>query len=108
MSDENVTQEVLEQAPQKPSNTRGILGPGSNGKRLKELHRSDGKGQSLKAFMKSLAKDNPDVKVWFDSKRGKLNKKRSEANISMARLCATASRSARKKKKVENTPKVSE
>ncbi len=109
MSEENNLQElVAEAASRKPVNTRGEVGPGTNGKRLKALHRLEGRGQSMKQFMRSIAKDNPDVKLWFDCKRELFNKKRSEANISIAKLCASASKNARRKKKTDNTPKVSD
>lgn len=55
---------------------------------------------SLKAFARALAKEGDQVaKDWFANKRGKLNQKRSDANIKAAREAAFATKSAKRKKK---------
>lgn len=57
---------------------------------------------SLKKFAKALAADGDELaKRWLESKHGKHQTKRSEANLSMAKLCASATKVAKRKKKGE-------
>lgn len=57
---------------------------------------------SLKAFARQLAKEGDELAIhWLDSKKGKFAQKRSEANVSMAKLCASATKVAKRKKKGE-------
>ena len=101
MSEENQTQAVEPQKQEKSRGDRGELGPGSPGKRLKALWHAEGKGRSLKAFVKALGKDNADVKTWFASKHGKNNQKRTDANIKAAMEARNATKVAKRKKKGE-------
>lgn len=66
---------------------------------------------SLKAFARKLAKDgDANAKEWLGNKLGAKNQKRSDANVKLAQLCASASKAARKSKgkgggkKTEATP----
>lgn len=57
---------------------------------------------SLKAFARKLAKEGDELAIhWLDSKKGKFAQKRSEANVSMAKLCGSATKVAKRKKKGE-------
>ena len=54
---------------------------------------------SLKAFARTLLKSgDANAKEWFGNKRGAKDQKRSEANVKLAALCASASKAARKSK----------
>jgi len=55
---------------------------------------------SLKAFARALLKSGDEnAKEWFANKRGDNRQERSEANVKLASLCASASKLARKKSK---------
>ena len=54
---------------------------------------------SLKKFARALLKSgDQNAKDWFANKLGRNNQKRSEANVKLAALCASASKAARKSK----------
>lgn len=57
---------------------------------------------SLKAFARGLAKDGDQVaKDWLGNKLGRLNQKRSDANVKAAKEASFATHAAKRKKKGE-------
>lgn len=62
---------------------------------LKRLWKLEGQGMSLKAFARSK-KGEALVKRWFENRKGLHDAKRSDKNGSMARLCAEATKNARR------------
>lgn len=80
---------------------RGEIGTGTPGRTMKRRHYAEtkGKGISLKAFAKKLAKDGDETaKQWFLNKKGAANMKRSDANIKAAFEAAAATKLAKKPK----------
>lgn len=87
------------------SGDRGVVGKGTAGSRLKNLHRAhSGNGLSLKAFAKSIETKSTDVLEWRDNKsptlknRAKaLRKKNKGARIAAESLATKQARSKGKK-----------
>ena len=95
----------VEVSSQAVSHERGEVGVATPSATVKRLHlvEQNGKG-SLKQFVYKLArdKDNPNSSIaqkWLANKRGVNRDERSDKNIAMARTCATATHSTRRKAK---------
>lgn len=76
---------------------RGEVGTGNPSTRLKARWRKEGKGQSLKEFVASLVKSDPEAQKWFDAKAGKFEASRSDKNIARIQVEKLASKSAKRK-----------
>lgn len=106
MSETTETKEVTgmteaEQVSAARRNTRGLfVGVASTGDSIKARWRSEGKGFSLKAFARKLAKEDDSMaKDWLAHKLGSLNLKRSDKNLAEASLAAQATKNAKTKTK---------
>lgn len=98
MSDE-VKTEAVEKVATETRGQRGELGTGSAGIRLKNLHAKQGRGLSLKTFVRDQAKaGNPDAKEWIANKRGANQMKRSENSLKRIALERSATKLAKKSK----------
>lgn len=79
---------------------RGEVGESSAGDRVKARHSTEGKGQSLKAFARTLVKaGDQDAKDWFENKTGAGELSRSEKNSTRVHLEKAATKMSRSKKK---------
>lgn len=76
---------------------RGEVGTGTTSNRLKARWRKEGKGKSLKEFVASLVKSDPEAQKWFDAKAGKFEEPRSDKNVARIQLERQASKSAKRK-----------
>jgi len=83
---------------EKKQNDRGKVGEGTAGKRLKALWHEAGAHGSFKSFVRSLS-NNPDVSMWWASKRCENERARSDLNLKRVREERTATRAAKRKKK---------
>lgn len=91
--------EVVEKVATKERGERGELGTGSAGIRLKNLHAKQGRGLSLKTFVRDQAKaGNPDAQAWIANKRGANDMKRSENSIKRIAIEKNATKIAKKSK----------
>lgn len=85
-----------------------VVGNGSPSSKIKLLWRSEGKGFSLKQFARKLLQSKSQIAVdWFNAKNGEGYLERSEANRTLAKLCATATRQEKRKPKGKSKPSVS-
>lgn len=86
---------------------RGVIGKATAGQTIKQRWQSHALTRlSLKAYARGLAKDGDQVaKDWLAHKKGSLNQKRTDANIAMARTCAVATKTQKRKKKGEGGAK---
>lgn len=125
MSEENTTvagsDVVVATETQKPRGERGELGKPTAGLTIKQrwhaahfklVDTSDGQhpnrqsyvrnkdALSLRAFARQLAKSgDANAKEWFANKDGAKNQERSDANVKLAKACASATKLSRKKSK---------
>lgn len=104
MSEENQLQ-VVEQVQEKARGDKGEVGKATAGLTIKQRWAKEGRGLSLRGFARKLGKEDPLVKEWFEHKGGSLNKTRSDANQGMAKLCASATKLQKHKKKGEGGAK---
>jgi hypothetical protein len=93
------SEQVESVVSEKVKGNRGEVGKGTPGSRLKALWVASKDGRSLKAYVRSLLKDNPDAKLWLNNKKGKNDTKRSDANVANARAIGQATKLARRKVK---------
>ena len=85
------------------SGNRGKIGIATAGKTIKTKWFKEGHGFSLKAFARKLLKEGSQLaKDWFAHKRGSMNQKRFDKNISNSKAAAFATKSAKRKKKGSN------
>lgn len=93
--------EQKQEVTQTPSRgDRGELGVATAGDTMKQRHRSEGRGLSLKQFARKLEASGDKVaKEWFANKRGAANQQRSDANVKAAMEARTATKAAKRKKK---------
>lgn len=79
---------------------RGEVGESSAGDRIKARCATEGKGQSLKAFARTLVKaGDQDAKDWFEAKTGAGELSKSEKNKTRISLEHSATKMSRSKKK---------
>lgn len=91
--------EVVEKVATTTRGERGELGTGSAGIRLKNMHAKQGRGLSLKTFVRDQAKaGNVDAKAWLDNKRGVNDMKRSENSVKRIAIEKNATKLAKKSK----------
>ena len=94
------SEENVKQDNQQVRGGRGEVGTASAGDKMKQRHRAEGRGLSLKVFARKLAKGGDETaEQWLANKLGAANQSRSDKNIAAASATATATKAAKRKKK---------